>query len=262
MPQLSDDPATIALREMALALAAGGCAVFPCRPNKRPCTEHGFQDASRDPGQIARWFDQPWMVIGVATGEASGIAVLDVDSGKVPEAKTWLSETGKNLPESYAYMTKSGGRHVWFQYVPGMRNSAGRISKGIDVRADGGYAIFWPCTGLPVLSQAPLAPWPEWLAPKPEEVPATRFQTPEDPTPRDVVQSLKGILAVAATAGEGQRNNALYWSACRLAEMIQRAQLSAELGASLLIEAAGKAGLAQAEALPTIRSAFARGGQK
>ena len=29
--------------------------VFPCKPNKAPYTRHGYQDATQDPAQIARW---------------------------------------------------------------------------------------------------------------------------------------------------------------------------------------------------------------
>ena len=45
----------------------------------------------------------------------------------------------------------------------GMRCSAGRIAAGVDVRATGGYVIWWPAAGLPVLSDMPLAAWPGWL---------------------------------------------------------------------------------------------------
>jgi hypothetical protein len=33
---------------------------------------------------------------------------------------------------------------------------------GIDVRADGGYAIWWPREGLPI-EDWPMCEWPEWL---------------------------------------------------------------------------------------------------
>jgi hypothetical protein len=33
----------------------------------------------------------------------------------------------------------------------------------VDVRADGGYFIYWPREGLRVVSDAPVAEWPEWL---------------------------------------------------------------------------------------------------
>jgi hypothetical protein len=33
----------------------------------------------------------------------------------------------------------------------------------VDVRADGGYVVWWPREGLRVVSDAPIADWPEWL---------------------------------------------------------------------------------------------------
>ncbi len=55
-----------------------GLPVFPCRAeNKRPATPHGFKDASRDPTIIARLFRHPdAALIGIPTGEASGLSVL------------------------------------------------------------------------------------------------------------------------------------------------------------------------------------------
>lgn len=64
----------------ALAYADIGLPVFPCDPSKRPLTEHGFTDASRDPAMIAGWWKRwPVAMIGMPTGEPSGIWALDVD---------------------------------------------------------------------------------------------------------------------------------------------------------------------------------------
>src|SRR5262249_19890833 len=53
------------------------------------------------------------------------------------------------------------------------RCSASKIARGIDVRAAGGYIIWWPAAGMPMLCDAPLAQWPRWLAsPKQHPPPA------------------------------------------------------------------------------------------
>src|SRR4029078_5239980 len=77
-PVLSKEAAVI---RTALALAARGFHVFPCRPrDKRPSTTNGHRDATTDPLIIrAWWHQQPDNNIAIATGEVSGIFVVDVD---------------------------------------------------------------------------------------------------------------------------------------------------------------------------------------
>src|SRR5690349_17712054 len=64
----------------ALEYAARGIPVFPCRrETKRPRTPHGFLDATTETAVIERWWRRwPDAMIGMPTGPASGIAVLDL----------------------------------------------------------------------------------------------------------------------------------------------------------------------------------------
>jgi Bifunctional DNA primase/polymerase, N-terminal len=68
--------------QSALDYAAAGIPIFPCRPeNKRPYTDHGFKDASTDSTLINEWWSRwPDAMIGMPTGRASGIDVLDIDN--------------------------------------------------------------------------------------------------------------------------------------------------------------------------------------
>ena len=65
----------------ARSLAAAGVPVFPCVvEGKRPLTRRGFLDASSDPARVAAWWSRtPSANIGIPTGAASGVVVVDVD---------------------------------------------------------------------------------------------------------------------------------------------------------------------------------------
>ena len=148
--------------EHALALAAQGIPVFPCLANKRPACHAGFKDASRDPATIRTLFATPTAeLIGVPTGAASGLDVLDLDPRHGSDS--WWEEHSECIPPTRAHQTRSGGTHLLFKHRPGVRCSAGAIAPGVDVRADGGYVVWHPASGLPILSDRDPAPWPAWL---------------------------------------------------------------------------------------------------
>lgn len=69
------------LPDAAGRLAAEGLPVFPCVPGgKRPLVEHGFHEATADADQVAAWWQRwPAANIGIPTGAASGVEVVDVD---------------------------------------------------------------------------------------------------------------------------------------------------------------------------------------
>ena len=150
----------------ALRLARRGLPVFPCREDKRPATGSGFKDATTEVAQIRAW---PWTgrLIGVPSGSASGLAVLDIDPRHGGD--DWLEANKRRLPYTRAHLTRSGGMHLLFRWPDGLRNSAGLFAPGIDVRGEGGFIIWWPAHRCVVLDFAPLgdlAPWPPWLTPQ------------------------------------------------------------------------------------------------
>jgi hypothetical protein len=127
------------------------------------------------------------------------------------------------------------------------------------VKAEGGAAIFWPAAGLSVLSDAPLAAWPEWLAPPPKPASAG-FNEPSGPRPAAHIEAaLAGLVRTIASAPLGERNARLFWASCRAAELVANGELSKPHGAAVMIEAAGRAGLDLLEAGRTVKSAFSRG---
>jgi hypothetical protein len=138
------------LLQTALALAKKNLAVFPCQPGgKLPATEHGFRDATTDTNTIVRWWhSEPQYNVAIATGEVSGVFVVDIDGVDAElELRRLEKEFGK-LPPSVEVITPRPGRHIYFKMPDKpVRNSAGRIGPGIDTRATGGYVIVPPSVG-------------------------------------------------------------------------------------------------------------------
>src|SRR5262245_27268533 len=81
--------------EAALKYAKDGYAVLPLK-GKLPLTKHGYKDASRDVAQIAKWWGKhPDANIGIATGDRSGLVVLDIDIKKGKRGDESLKELEK-----------------------------------------------------------------------------------------------------------------------------------------------------------------------
>jgi putative DNA primase/helicase len=137
--------------EIAEQVAEGGVAIFPLKPlSKTPLIAkrdggQGCKDATADLDRIRDWWTKtPDANIGLATGKINGITVLDVDIAKDGDAtldKLLIANGEDNLPTTTTVKTWSGGRHYYFQYEPGIGNSAGTLGKGLDVRNDGGYVV-------------------------------------------------------------------------------------------------------------------------
>jgi hypothetical protein len=128
--------------------------IFPCRrEDKRPLSQRGFHDATSFAS-----IPEGWPLVGVATGEGSGLDCLDIDA----EGIGWYDREFDALPFTRAHETRSGGLHLLFRHAEGLRCSTSRIAPGVDVRADGGYIIWWPREGLP-FEDHPLCEWPGWL---------------------------------------------------------------------------------------------------
>lgn len=249
--QLSE---AISVLTEAKRLIAEGLPCFPCTADKRPTTSHGFKDAATDAETLDHlWRRYPGVLIGVPTGEPSDLAVLDIDGRHA--GGDWYAEHRARLPRTRAHRTRNGGLHLFFRHRTGLRCSAGRIAPGVDVRAGGGYVIWWPVAGLPVLSEVPPAPWPEWLlTPVVAATPAPpRLVIPDD-------AALMRLVRTVAGAQPGERNNLAFWASCRVGEMIGSGLLSPEAAVELVTAAATRAGVPSAEARRTAWSGIRRSG--
>lgn len=267
-------------RDHLYALAAHGFRVFPLVPGeKRPMVTGWEQKATTAPSLLDKW--PAGAGVGIACGP-SGLVVVDCDNhgGTTPKewdrpgiingldvfADVWSRHTRAPLFDTMTVETPSGGLHFYYRAPLGsrIRNRTG-VEWQVDVRARGGYAC-GPGTNLkqgtytPAGDPGKLLPLPQWLHDMlaPQE-PAQRRPMPVAPPTRSQAdRRVAGLLRTVSTAPEGQRNSTLNWAAWQLA---QDGLLTQEYAAALL-HAAETAGLPQAEAVKTIRSAAApRGSQ-
>ena len=248
----------------ALRLAHYGTPSFPCREDKRPACPHGFKDATADPEKLRElWRQYPGPLVGVPTGDASGIFVVDVDSARHDEANDWLERHSPYLPETRQHATKSGGLHLLFKHRPGLKNTSSKLARGVDTRGDGGYIIWWPFhMGLnaPHKLELPIADLPDEIYQRLVERPAPlRFTGPAfGKSVGDSNRKVQGILGAVAGAQEGERNRLLFWGACRVSDMIANREIGPSEGArafAALELVSTTTGLSAREVTRTIRSA-------
>lgn len=161
----------------ALDYASAGWAIFPVEPRgKKPLTTNGFKAATTDATKIKEWWAKtPTANLGLDCGK-SGVVVVDLDKrGEAgPDGVAeWaeLVERERLQAKTLTSRTGGGGRHLVFKAPPGVeiKNSAGKLAPGIDVRAAGGYVVLPPSihpSGLPYQwedPQAMIEPLPEPL---------------------------------------------------------------------------------------------------
>jgi hypothetical protein len=150
------------LAESALKIACRGKPVFPCKPDKKPHTLRGFKDATTDPAKVsAYWNRHPDATIGMPTGKASGVFVVDVD--RLEALEELDAPLRQELAGTLTIRTPSGGLHYYLNHARGITNRSGRLPDGIDVRGEGGYVIVPSSPGYVVEHRAPIEDAPDRL---------------------------------------------------------------------------------------------------
>ena len=226
--------AGMAMPRAAGVLAASGLPVFPCVPGgKRPLTEHGLHEASTDLAQVAGWWRRwPRANIGMPTGIASGLEVVDVDRKPAGTGfPTFERARRVGLVDGWLAVvrTPSGGAHFYFPADPGRPQSSWQAGPArIDFRGEGGYVVVPPSVVVAGELRAGyvLAGEPQrWSTPSPADAVALRDFIAPRPEPsmvraRGVIRDrdAERLAAWVALRGEGERNRGLFWAACRLAE--------------------------------------------
>ena len=209
----------------------------------------------------------------LATGRRSSIWVLDVDvhhDGDKSLAE--LEAEHGPLPLTVEASTPRGGRHLYWRWNvagPEIRNSAGRVGPGLDVRGEGGSVVVppsiladergyhWVKNGARVFTTAP-----KWLV---------NLALPPPPPPRAEPKPLSGDvdsycaaaitseLKCLAEAEEGQRNDQLNRSAFAVAQFVAAGAVPEDWARQQLEIHARATGLYPVEIARTIDSAFAAG---
>jgi putative DNA primase/helicase len=234
--------------ERARILAGKGLAVFPCftieegrcscgapscaSPGKHPIgslVPQGVLNATTDPQLVREWWAlYPDANVGIATGDASGVVVLDVDADTGGEQTLAnLEARFERLPDTWAVLSGGGGAHFYFR-MPGsdVRNSAGSVGPGIDVRGNGGYVIAPPS----LHKSGAIYRWSTALHPK--DVPLA--DVPAWLLDRMVPKGMAaGAAPLPAAIKEGMRNT---WLASAAGTMRRRGFCEDAIAAALLIE--------------------------
>lgn len=145
----------------AIELAKRGVPVFPCAHTKNPLTPNGHKDATTDIAIIERWWRRsPSAIVGVPTGHITQWLVVDID----PDGRQWFRDNEHRLNAKRIHRTKRGYHLLYRMPSKPIVNSAGKIAKGVDVRAEGGYVIWWPAAGMPTQGELDdIGDIPEWL---------------------------------------------------------------------------------------------------
>jgi hypothetical protein len=235
------------LERAAIEFAEQGVAIYPlfgiddhgrcdcgdanCKhPGKHPngrLAPHGMNDATFNLDRVRAWWKAaPNANIGTVTGEAVNRLVVDIDAraGGWESADHLEAQYGA-FPRTICVSTGGGGLHIYLQFPKGLniRNSAGLLGPGIDVRANGGSAVLPPSLHAsghryawsyliddesdtpPARSALP----PRWLLQMLTAPAQPRASFPANRSPRDLHLGESGRGNDDEVFGEGGRNAAL-----------------------------------------------------
>ncbi|MFD7809968.1 bifunctional DNA primase/polymerase [Streptomyces cellulosae] len=219
---------------------------------------------TRDAAQVRRWFGGEPRNVAVAVGAYEGpgnerLVVIDSDR---PGA---IEDVAEHFGHPHTPTTRwntAKGHHDCYLIPPGIRlgNGLGKL-RGLldgDVRAGNAYVISVGsvhASGVmyELADDRPPAPLPEWLLDALKGQPAVTVPRPVTVPPARTGGSFVGLLKFVLESPQGERNNRLYWSACRAFE---RSDGQDSAVASALLDAARHIGLGENEARQTITSAY------
>ncbi|RIX34584.1 DNA primase [Corynebacterium falsenii] len=253
--------------EAAMVLAIAGVPVFPVAVNgKQPLTRHGFHDATTNLDQIRHWWSStPGANVGMPTGAASGLVVVDVDIHGTANGYVALDRAdnaGLLAGWEALVQTPSDGLHAYYPATPGTEQRSWQAAQaGIDFRGDGGYIIVPPSSRI-IDGQHCVYRLEQVTGDRPQPLDGGRLRRFFDPPPprthgpqAQAMDNGVNVERLAAWVGrlqEGERNHGLFWAACTMAEH----HVPPGQTLDVLTTAGGQAGLSVREVTVTVRSAY------
>jgi hypothetical protein len=135
------------LASEVLSASERGYRLFPVKPRGKTPLVKGWQSvATSNRDQLEAWANGfPGCNWGMPVGRGSGVFVLDVDGDAGIASLDALKRSNGELLETLSVSTACGS-HYYFVYPDGrdIRNSAGRLGLGLDIRGEGGYVVIPP----------------------------------------------------------------------------------------------------------------------
>jgi hypothetical protein len=172
-----------------------------------------FQTGLPTPDEVRGWWTRwPDANIGMATGQLSGVVVLDVEG---PEAREAALARGGLDKTRLAWTGKPGGSHLYIEHPGHPVHNFARELPGTDFRGDGGYVVLPPSLhergahyrwDKNPQALAPL-PMPAWL--KELTNGSSGSVAAADHEPLDLARILNGLP-------EGERDDTLFRYACKM----------------------------------------------
>lgn len=245
------------LLDAALAYAARGWRVIPCRPGeKRPLILNWRLRASDDPAVIRQWWAQ-WPDANVALLTGYGLDVLDVDVKEGREGWQMMEYVASHglLRDPIAVIrTPSGGLHLWYR-ASGVNSGAVGKQRDLEFKGWGGYVLAPPSVvGGRAYETIELGAGTgklDWAAIKRLFRPAATQGRRPKRLPYGDPKTMERLARYVANSPPGNRNNVLFWACCE-------ARRSGFDQLDTLVEAGRLAGLPDDEIARTVASAELR----
>jgi hypothetical protein len=260
----------------AFKYARHGIRIFPCSVDKKPLVADWLNAASADAATIgAWWMENPTGLVGLPMKHCDLLTVdcdrHDANADGVAAFARMVAERG--LPEHPIIRTPNHGEHHVFRQPLVLKIGNRKIVPGVETRGyvatnHGGY-IIGPGSVLPDgRGWRPQKGTPPFLASITRGLAAPSAWLVELCLPAKVERSdagairrcksdeawLRGLVRTVAGAPEGQRNQILYWAACRAGEAVRDGEAVESFVIDVLLEAAMHAGLPRPEAERTVHS--------